>query len=196
MELKSNTLHVRKKNHSQLLVLSEPHISNELNDFFSFEVPGHKYMPAFKQRRWDGKVRLFSSAKSELPCGLYEYLDEFVKPRNYTIEVEHDTTYGRPDSNVAVDPKDLAQFIKSLNLPFEPRDYQFDAISQAIHSKRLILLSPTGSGKSLIIYVLMALTTGRITSLRHWSRGIFLTGSRLVPVPLRVMLSWTLVRLR
>jgi superfamily II DNA or RNA helicase len=155
MELKSNTLHVRKKNHSQLLVVSEPQIANELNDFFSFEVPGHKYMPAFKQRRWDGKVRLYDINKQELPCGLYEYLDEFVRPRNYTIELDHDTTYGRPDSSVSVDPKELAKFIKSLNLPFEPRDYQFDAIAQAIQSKRLILLSPTGSGKSLIIYILM-----------------------------------------
>ena len=128
MELKANTLHVRKKNHSQLLVVSEPHIANELNDFFSFEVPGAKYMPAFK-RGWDGKVRLYDIKKQELPCGLYEYLDEFIRPRNYTIDLDHDTTYGRPDSNIAVDPRDLAKFIKSLNLPFEPRDYQFDAVT-------------------------------------------------------------------
>jgi superfamily II DNA or RNA helicase len=40
-------------------------------------------------------------------------------------------------------------------MPFAPRDYQYDAITHAIEKKRCILLSPTGSGKSFIIFNLM-----------------------------------------
>ena len=40
-------------------------------------------------------------------------------------------------------------------MPYTIRDYQFDAVSTGIHRKRGVLLSPTGSGKSLIIYALM-----------------------------------------
>ena len=36
----------------------------------------------------------------------------------------------------------------------EVRDYQFDAIAKALDINRCVLLSPTGSGKSLIIYLL------------------------------------------
>ena len=46
------------------------------------------------------------------------------------------------------------KFIEALKLPFKIRDYQFDAICTGIQRKNAILLSPTGSGKSLIIYVL------------------------------------------
>jgi len=49
----------------------------------------------------------------------------------------------------------MMKFIDALNLPFKIRDYQFDAVCTGIQRKNAILLSPTGSGKSLIIYVLM-----------------------------------------
>lgn len=50
-----------------------------------------------------------------------------------------------------------------MKLPFNPRNYQVDAIRDGINDKRLVMLSPTGSGKSLIIYSLTQLgTTGRV----------------------------------
>ena len=45
-------------------------------------------------------------------------------------------------------------FIQELGLPFEPRDYQMDAFRTAVQYGRQLLLSPTASGKSLIIYLL------------------------------------------
>jgi superfamily II DNA or RNA helicase len=41
-----------------------------------------------------------------------------------------------------------------LELPFEVRDYQHEAFIHAVRKKRAILLSPTASGKSLIIFLL------------------------------------------
>ena len=146
---------VRQKNYSALQIQCEPHVANELNDYFAFETPGYKYMPAYKNGRWDGKTRLFNIRNYELPVGLWEYLGEFIQPRNYKLDIEYDTQYGSPNQESSVDPKEVYDFIQKLQLPFEVRDYQFEAVIQALKSKRAILLSPTGSGKSLIIYILM-----------------------------------------
>ena len=146
---------VFKKNHSALQIDCEAHVANELADYFAFDVPGAKYMPAFKRGKWDGKVRLFTVANRELPVGLFEYLEDFCKPRNYTMDVEFNPIYGTPQSTMGVTRKELMEFVSHLNLPFEARDYQINAVLEALRKKRIILLSPTGSGKSLIIYILM-----------------------------------------
>ncbi len=146
---------VKQKNYSALQLQCEPHVASELNDYFSFETPGYKYMPAYKSGKWDGKTRLFNVRNNELPVGLWEYLQDFVGPRNYKLDIDTDDVYGNPGQAEDVDPKEVYEFIGKLRLPFEVRRYQFDAVIQALHSKRAILLSPTGSGKSLIIYILM-----------------------------------------
>jgi superfamily II DNA or RNA helicase len=109
---------------------------------------------------WDGKIRLFNAQSCELPIGLFSYVQEFAKARGYVIEVEHDAYYGRPDSTNDIAFDDLIDFVKELTLSsrgsqIAPREYQLEAMVEAVHRKRAILLSPTGSGKSLIIYMLM-----------------------------------------
>jgi superfamily II DNA or RNA helicase len=148
-----DTLKVKKKNNSQLIVGCDYGIANELSDFFSFFVPGYKFMPAYKNRVWDGKIRLFNVQSHELPVGLFPFLEEFCKPRDYKIELEHDAYYGWPNSTNDIDPKGMFDYVKNLKIPnITIRDYQFDALCEAVHRKRGVLISPTGSGKSLIIY--------------------------------------------
>lgn len=151
---------ISQKNFSVMDVQTDMGIANELTDFFSFFVPGYKYMPAFRNKVWDGKIRLFNSQSQELPVGLFPYLQEFCGPRGYQIELEHNNYYGVPGATVDVDPQELSDFINGMNLStkgtrINPRGYQIEAICEGLHRKRSILLSPTGSGKSLIIYVLM-----------------------------------------
>lgn len=124
----------------------------ELSEYFSFYVPGYKWMPAYKNKVWDGKIRLFNRMNGELPAGLFVYLLKFAGERGYSVDTE-ETDYGLPmESNKFPDLKD---FIESSNLPFPPREYQFDAVVKGLNRSRAILLSPTGSGKSFIIYLLM-----------------------------------------
>ena len=146
-------LKVAKLNHANLRIQCESGTAQELNEFFSFYVPGYKFMPMYRNRLWDGKIRLFSIMNGELPAGLYEHLLQFAEQREYEVIVD-ETAYGKPDNYNQVNVKELYGYIKSLNMPYEIRDYQFDAVSTGIHRKRGILLSPTGSGKSLIIYAL------------------------------------------
>lgn len=160
------TVRVWKLSHSQLQVDCSFGVAQELNEFFSFYVPGYKFMPAFRNKLWDGKIRLFSLRANTLPAGLIEHLEKFIKQREYSLRVEK-TKYGIPDifsSITKIDPNGINDFISSLNLPFEIRDYQFDAVCRGLERKRSILLSPTGSGKSLIIYILLKYYLAMISS--------------------------------
>jgi superfamily II DNA or RNA helicase len=59
------------------------------------------------------------------------------------------------DSNQQITSEGLVDYVKSLNIPFKVRDYQYKAIYEALRNNRKLLLSPTASGKSLMIYCIM-----------------------------------------
>ena len=151
----SDKISVRKKNEVYLQVDTEPSIAQELNDHFSFEVPGAKFHPLYKSRMWDGRVRLFSMFTKELYIGLKDYLEQFAKERDYIFD---DSQYEKTADGCTLD--EVTEFVKSLKIaskgqPLEIRDYQIEAIHKAINDGRRLLLSPTGSGKSYIIYCLI-----------------------------------------
>ena len=157
-------IRVRRLNHANLHVDCDFGQAAEIKEFFSFYVPGYQWMPAFKRKIWDGKIRLYDTNTGELPAGLIHHLVKFIESRGYNYQFVK-TKYGTPLEEQRPDPKEVVNFIKSLNLPYDPRDYQFIAVMEALHRTRGILLSPTGSGKSLIIYILAKywlhlLTTG------------------------------------
>ena len=85
---------VKKKNEVYMHVECEPSTEAELSEHFCFFVPGYKFMPAYKNRMWDGKIRLYDSRKKTLYNGLYKYLSEFCEVRDYNLEVENNPTYG------------------------------------------------------------------------------------------------------
>jgi superfamily II DNA or RNA helicase len=142
-------------NHSYMAIESNPHQEQELRDFFSFFVPGHKFMPAFKRRVWDGKIKLYNMVTKQMHVGLYHHLRKFCAERFYGLQIIENPEYGIPSAQDKVKHQDLVKFLGNLGAPFEPRDYQYDAIAHGIENKRALLLSPTGSGKSFIIYNLM-----------------------------------------
>jgi len=150
---------VQKNGHVSLNLSCNSGIAMELNEYFSFFVPGYKFMPAYKNKVWDGKVRLFNRNTYELPVGLYHYLSYFARERGYEIDPIEGSA-GLPSDQNTINPKEIDQFLSSLDLrsrgnKIGVRDYQFQAICRGIKDKRAILLSPTGSGKSLIIYSLL-----------------------------------------
>jgi hypothetical protein len=127
----------------------EPSIAYELNEYFTFDVPGAKFMPAFRNKFWDGKVRLFQVMSGLLYGGLNRYVQEFANKRNY--QVEYLTDFSADEFSV----KEAKDFIAQIKPTFEPRDYQLEAFVHAVRERRALLLSPTASGKSFIIYLLV-----------------------------------------
>jgi len=131
-------------------IICEPGTAYELNEYFTFDVPGAKFMPAVRNKFWDGKIRLFNTMTCLLYAGLNPYVKKFCVDRGY--EYEEDDCFAANEFSVA----EANEFIKTLNLPekYQPRDYQLDAFVYAVRNRRALMLSPTASGKSFIIYLL------------------------------------------
>ena len=145
---------ISKKNEVHLRVKTEPNYARELSDFFTFEVPGARFMPTYKNRIWDGKIRLYSVASNEIYVGLLPYIEEFAKRNEIDIEYKEGVLNERKYEN-----NELDRFVgrvspKSKGKTLQIRDYQMAAFSHAVRNDRSLLLSPTASGKSLIIYLL------------------------------------------
>ena len=146
---------ISKKNEVFLRVDTEASVARMLSDYFTFEVPGARFMPAYRNRVWDGKIRLFSPSNGELYIGLLPYLKKYLDDfeEDYTVSEEL-------EDEKKIDTRILNGFIRQLNIrsngkSIKPRDYQVNAVEFAIRKHRALLLSPTASGKSLIIYILV-----------------------------------------
>ena len=150
-------LSIKKKNEVYLKIEAEPHLHKEAAEYFSFEVESAKYMQRKNRYRgWDGKVHLYSPATGEIYCGLVSYLTEWAKLKGYTFEYQESENFGHPkEENSLITPQSVAGFVKALRLPVKVRDYQYSAIYECLRYNRRLLLSPTASGKSLMIYSLV-----------------------------------------
>ena len=63
-----NTLLIDKKNEVYMSVQTEPGLAQELCDYFTFYVPGYRFMPAYRNKIWDGKIRLFNLRNKLFNC--------------------------------------------------------------------------------------------------------------------------------
>ena len=147
---------IKKKNEVYVTIAGAPHIHHELSDYFSFEVPEAKFLkrnPRYKY--WDGMIRLYSPGTGELCGGLLDHLNEWAYERAYTVGYEQNDWYGQvSETNDFVSLEGVKVFMDKIsNVP--PRDYQYKAVYEALKNNRKLLLSPTGSGKSLMIYSLV-----------------------------------------
>ena len=139
---------VRKIDEVFMQVNCDDSLARDLYDFFSYTVPNAKFMPSYKNRMWDGKVRLFSLKTKKIYIGLLPYVDEFCRERGFDFGGIEDVIGEKSNEKCS------QEWLADLKLPFEPRDYQIDAFNTTIKYGRQLLLSPTASGKSLIIYLL------------------------------------------
>ena len=141
-------IRIEKYDEVYIKVYCDPGVAYEVSEYFTFDVPGAKYMPAYRNKVWDGKVRLYNPMSQTLYCGLLPYVERFCRERNYEIEYLGDF------SHEEYSMLEAKQFISGLNLTLEPRDYQIKAFVYAVRNRRALLISPTASGKSLIIYLI------------------------------------------
>jgi len=136
------------ENEAFVRIICEDGIAYELREAFTFQVPGYQFTPQYRARLWDGKIRLFDVRSKQLYRGLVPYVAKFCEERNYEWEYEnesYDEEFSLAEAN---------EFVEKLRPKHAPRDYQLDAFVHAIRTRRALLLSPTASGKSLIIYLL------------------------------------------
>ena len=146
---------ISKRDEVYAKITCEKHISKELSEFFTFFVPGYQFVPAYRNRVWDGKIRLYNLQTSQVYLGLLPYIEEFCNEREYKFD------YGdpRPDIEDEYSAYHAKKFIDSLNIhsrgeSIEVREHQLNAYIHAMQKRRALLVSPTASGKSLIIYLI------------------------------------------
>ena len=143
---------ISKRNEVYLHVDAEAHVYYELADQFTFEVPGAKFSPAYKNKYWDGKIRLFNTQKGEIYIGLLDRIVQFCKDHGYTYEFIESKYYGLPfEVNEMISKEGVKDYMTAIS-KYKPRDYQIEGVYDALRHNRRLLLSPTASGKSLMIY--------------------------------------------
>lgn len=148
-------IEIHKKDETKIRVLSDDSgILMEISEHFTFYVDGYKYMPSFKNKTFDGKIRLFNLRDKSLPYGLLGELIEFCKSRDYTFDIDKQIT-----NTYCPSTEELKKYVDSIPLStrgqkIELRDYQFEGIANAIKNQRALTISPTASGKSAMIYMM------------------------------------------
>jgi superfamily II DNA or RNA helicase len=148
-------LEIEKKNEVFLRIQAEPHIYQELSDHFTFEVPGAKFMPQYRNKHWDGKIRLFSTATGEIYVGLLDKITSFCKNYGYDYKFLDNKYFGTPfEVDEMISMAGVKDYMTAISR-HTPREYQIEGVYDALRHQRRLLVSPTASGKSLMIYSLV-----------------------------------------
>lgn len=146
----SEKILIEQYNETYIKIRTEAGVSYELREYFKFKVPGASFSPKYRNKVWDGYIYLFNPMTGLIYAGLRQYIEKFALDRKY--EVEYDGDFDQESFSL----NEAQEFADSIGLPdnFKVRDYQLQAFAHAVRNKRSLLLSPTASGKSLIIYLL------------------------------------------
>ena len=119
---------------------TDPDTDRELYEIFSFDVPGAKYMPLFRKRHWDGRIHLYK--RGLLYRGLATQVETFCRERGYEFE------------SLLPEPEPDTPSLIDFPIAYQPRNYQDSSYWLGVERRRALFLSPTGSGKTQIIYML------------------------------------------
>lgn len=138
------------RDHAELVLRGDDAALMDLSEELCFESPGAKYDPRVRQGRWDGKIRLLDRRKGTLYAGLAHRVVDICRHKGI------DLVWTPPKQSSHWSPDEVDAFVRYLGLPekYTPRDYQLAAFRRAMTERRQLFLSPTSSGKSLVIYMI------------------------------------------
>ncbi len=146
---------ISKSNEVFLKIHTEPHIEYELRDHFKFEVPNMKFMPQYRNRQWNGEIHLYDMRSKQIYVGLLDKIISFCNNYGYTYKFESNKFYGLPfEINEQISFEGVKDYMNSI-CAHTPRKYQVEGVYDALRHNRKLLISPTASGKSLMIYSLV-----------------------------------------
>ena len=122
-----------------LIQVSDLNFQIKLMNLLSVYSPGYQYTPQYKSGQWDGKIHFYKVTPHGLviPKGL---VDIVIAKYGYALEEPYKPIF-EPEQ---ITMEELDNFIKELNLPFEPRQYQKEAVLTMINKARGIIISATG----------------------------------------------------
>jgi superfamily II DNA or RNA helicase len=121
-------------------IQTNPDLDRELYEYFSFQPEGFRFMPAYRKKYWDGRLRLYRRGK--IYYGLQDKIKDFCLERGYEFE-----------NRVPV-PTPIEPILPKFLEPFVPRDYQIEIFRKALEKRRGLFLSPTSSGKTASVFMI------------------------------------------
>lgn len=152
MQTTKSSLKLQFIDQTMMQLVCDRGLLKEIAERFTFYVKGYKFMPSFKKGFWDGKIRLVNLNTATCYVGLVYNIIEFCKEQDYSLYIDDDLKISLKGEEI-----DTEEFCSSLNLPQnkQPRYYQHDTLEISSKFKRGLIVSPTGSGKSLSIYIII-----------------------------------------
>lgn len=145
----SERIEIEYINSVYMRIKADAGMKSELSEFFAFKPEGYQFSPKYKARVWDGTIRLFQPMRPVLYVGLYPHLKKFCEQRDYILDAPPEI-----GEKEIIEKGYVEELAESINCKFKPRDYQIEYIENALKNRRSLSLSPTSSGKSLIIYLI------------------------------------------
>ena len=146
---------IGKANEVFLRINAEPHIEYELRDHFTFQVEGAKFMPQYRKRNWNGEIHLYDLRSKRIYIGLLDKIVSFCERRGYSYKFVDYVYYGTPfEVNDGISYQGVKDYMNAISV-HSPRKYQIEGVYDALRHNRKLLISPTASGKSLMIYSLV-----------------------------------------
>jgi len=109
-------------------------------------------MPQFRNRVWDGKIRLFSYQTGQIYVGLYPYILKWCEDNKVHV------VDGTKIQDTKVDESRVDKFIEALKIPFTVRDYQKEAFIYAVRKIGLYYFHPQLVENLLLSIFLLGLT--------------------------------------
>lgn len=130
----------------------------ELKEFFSCYIENRFFHPLVKSKQWDGKISFFNWNNQTIPIGLFPQFVKFCQKFGY----EYKLNFNRNDVVNEISDDEIEAFYQAIfsDSSYSPRDYQDECITKALRMKRGVIESPTGSGKSLVIYSIIRFILG------------------------------------
>ena len=125
-------------------------IFRELYENYSFESPGAKFDPRVINRQWDGIIHLLSGRTNLIYAGLKDSIINYCNSNDIKVTSNYDLEDKTITRELIQKFVDFYE-IKSNNEVIVPHNFQVEGIYKALRYKRQLLLSPTSSGKSLMI---------------------------------------------
>lgn len=139
-------IHVTKYDETYIHIECDRSVAASINEYFTFTADNYRFDPRFKNKVWDGKIRIFKQLPSLLYKGLYDDLVEFARENGYTIS----SHYKQKDNPVT--REEIEKIYSRNNSTFKPYPHQIEALYWSLKLQNALILSATSSGKSFFIY--------------------------------------------
>ena len=142
---------IRKVDNVHIQIVADAGIRMGMSEHFARYAKGYMFNPKYKAKVWDGKIRFFQYLNGYIYAGLIQEVIDYCKNEGLSLKIDPEVK-GLFQFNSNID-----SFIDHLKLSahgnaIEFRDFQRKAIINAVSRKRILIQSPTSSGKSSIIY--------------------------------------------